>query len=360
MNFEYNGVNVHLIDTPGFDDNLGFFDDEIRSETEVLTRIASYFSKLYNANVKVDGIVYTFPITRSKIGSSEVRYLDTFFKLVGDEASSELVLVTSMWDLVGDWDIAEDREKGLRERFWKPLIDKGSKVCRLDHRRLAALQVLDVLLRRGETHGKVLQIQRELVDEKKTLDETEAGLQLSKEIRELQRACSKALDDMKSELNDAIAARDANMEQYLRRAQPQFERKLLQLEDERKALRVDFERLMRGKEGITVSQIRQLEVERRKHISELKVLRAQVQQNANVRRDFGNPMIYTEQPLNYIPGSSTTKSPKIGEARRQVGADQSSIQRLECELEKGRKDVAEKEARMGDMRTSMLDLLTGT
>ena len=178
MSFEHNGVNIHLVDTPGFDDTE-------RSDTEVLTMIASYVSKLYDSKIKIDGFVYVSPITQTKMSGSAVKNLNMFSVLVGDEASSEVVLVTSMWNMVGDWNIAEDREKTLLERFWKPLIDKGSRVCRLDHRRLGALQVLDVLLQRGETHGKVLQIQRELVDEKKALDKTEAGRQLSEENRKL-------------------------------------------------------------------------------------------------------------------------------------------------------------------------------
>ncbi len=279
MSFDYNGVNIRLIDTPGFDDT-------IRSDAEVLMMIASYFSKLYKIDVKMDGIVYISPITHTRMSGSAVMNLNMFSKLVGDEASSEVVLVTSMWNLVDDLHEAEDREKELRERFWKPLIDKGSKVCRLDHRRLAALQVLDVLLRNGETQGKVLQIQRELVDDMKILDGTEAVRHLSEKYRKLQEDFLRKLDDMKSELNDAIAARDANMEQYLRTEQAHFERRLSQAEDKRKALRVDFERLVREKVDMNLSLIRQLEMERRekavlteKLFSEPEALRAQVQQN---------------------------------------------------------------------------------
>lgn len=192
MTFEYNGVNIHLIDTPGFNDT-------IRSDGEVLLMIATYFSAMYNSKIRLDGIVYKFPITSRRMSGSAIKELKIFSKLVGDEALSEVVLVTSMWDLE-DSSEAEGREKELRERFWKHLIEKGSKVCRVDHRRLMALPVLDVLLRGAEAQGKVLQIQRELVDDMKTLDETEVGRQLSKEIQELQKSFRRNLEELKASL----------------------------------------------------------------------------------------------------------------------------------------------------------------
>ena len=164
MTFEYNGVNIHLIDTPGLNDT-------IRSDGEVLMMIATYLLAMYNSKIRLDGIVYMFPIISHRMSGSAVKDLNIFSKLVGDEALSEVVLVTSMWDLV-DSSLAESREKELRERFWKHLIANGSKVCRVDHRRLMALPVLDVLLRGAQAPGKVLQIQRGLVDDMKTLGET--------------------------------------------------------------------------------------------------------------------------------------------------------------------------------------------
>ena len=275
MTFEHHGVNIHLIDTPGFDDTK-------RSDTDILIMIASYLSEMYESDLKLDRIVYMFPITYRRMYASLVKNLFIFSKLVGEEALSKVVFATSMWDAVDDWSMAEEREKELLKRYWKPFMDKGSKVCRLDHRRLTALHVLDILLEGAEAEGTVLQIQRELVVDMKTLDQTEAGQQLSKEIQKLQEGVRRNLDEMKRELNDAIAAKDANMEQQLRMGQAQFEQKLSQAEDERKALRVDFERMVREKGDMNASLTRQPEKERMEKAvlidPELEYLRAQVQQ----------------------------------------------------------------------------------
>ena len=277
MNVEYNGFNIYLIDTPGFDDS-------IRSDAEFLMTIAAYFSAMYISKKRLDGIVYMFPITNTKVSKSAVRNLDMFSKLVGDEALSEVVLVTSMWDLMADTSVAKDREKALREGLWKPLVDKGSRVCRLGPRRLDALHVLDVLLPGVDAQEKVLQIQRELVDDMKTLDQTEAGQQLSKGILRMQRPLRERLDKLNSEFDDAIAARDADMEKHLREEQARFERELSQAEDVRIALQVNSERLLREKEYEKASLIRQIDTERRKVAvltkglqTEVEALRAQLQ-----------------------------------------------------------------------------------
>ena len=246
--------------------------------------IATYFSEIYYSEKRLDGIVYISPITDTRMSGSAVRDLDIFSKLVGDEALSNVVLVTSKWDLVVDYSkVAEDRENALRENFWNPLINMGSRFCRLGPSRLMALHVLDMLL--GQV-PKALQIQRELVDDMKTLDQTEAGRLLSNEILKTQESFRRRLDEMKSELNDAITARDANMEKSVREEQARFERQLSQAENERIALQVDFERLLREKEDMNASLIRQIDTERRDIAvltrelqTEIEALRTQLQQN---------------------------------------------------------------------------------
>ena len=278
MTFEYDGVNIHLIDTPGLNDT-------IRSDGEVLMMIATYLLAMYNSKIRLDGIVYMFPITSNRMTGSAVKDLNLFSKMVGDEALSEVVLVTSMWDLV-DSNLAEIREKELSKRFWKHLIANGSKVCRVDHQRFMALPVLDVLLRGDQAPGKVLQIQRELVDDMKTLGETQAGQQFLKETRELQDQFRRNLEQLKGELDDAIAARDVDMEKNLREEQARFERRISQAENESRALQVGFERLVREKEYERAPLISQIDTERREIAFstrelqiEVEALRAQLQQN---------------------------------------------------------------------------------
>ena len=188
--FEYKGLKVHLINVPGFGRRT-------HADTDPLMLIASYFAATYEFHIELNGIIYISSHWMFDISANNV---NLFFKLIGDEASSKVVLATSGRHIIVPSGLGktttgrrtwipdrieeEARENHLHEGFCRPFIEKGSKVCRLDGGREAAFHVLDVLLPGGETEGQVLQIQRELVDDMITLDETEAGHQLLKEIRE--------------------------------------------------------------------------------------------------------------------------------------------------------------------------------
>ena len=244
--FEYNGLKVHLINVPGFGDRTP-------SDTDPLVLIASYFAATYKFHIELNGIIYISTEWMFDVATNNV---NLFFKIIGDEASSKVVLATSEWNMIGasrsDNNLHPHRVEGgsrdpyLRERFCRPFMEKGSKVCRLDGNKEAAFHILDVLLPGGEREGQVLQIQRELVDDMISLDETEAGHQLLKEIREKSQEAGP--------------------------------------EDGRKELRVGFERLVRQKWGVNASLFRRLEMDRMKKAavidelsSKLRVRGAQMQ-----------------------------------------------------------------------------------
>ena len=228
--FNYNGLKVHLIYVPGFGNRTHL-------DTDRLILIASYFAATYKFHIELNGIIYIPPERIFEVATNNV---NLFFKMIGDEASSKVVLATSGWTIIGESGLdktatgrspwipdrveVEARENHLRERVCRPFIEKGSKVCRLDGGREAAFHVLDVLLPGGGTERQVLQIQRELVDDMTTLDETEAGHQVLKETQEL----------------------------WWDRG----------LEDGREQLRVGFERLVREKWDVNASLFRRLEMER--------------------------------------------------------------------------------------------------
>ena len=230
MIFDYNGLKVHLIHVPGFGSRT-------HADTDPLMLIASYFAATYEFHIELNGIIYISSHWMFDISANNV---NLFFKLIGDEASSKVVLATSGRNMVGPGELGktttgrrtwipdrvevEARENHLHERFCRPFIERGSKVCRLDGGTEAAFHILDVLLPGGETEGQVLQIQRELVDDMITLDETEAGHQLLKEIRE-----------------------------------PWWK---FGIADGRTRLRVGFERLVREKWDVNASLFRRLEMDR--------------------------------------------------------------------------------------------------
>jgi len=96
------------------------------------------------------------------------------FKLVcGADALQNVVLVTTMWDEV-DKETGLSREEELRNDFWKPMIDAGSKVMPFYRSYESAWEILDQLS--GIQRPLLLQV--EIVDKKRSLSQTSAGVAL--------------------------------------------------------------------------------------------------------------------------------------------------------------------------------------
>jgi hypothetical protein len=105
-----------------------------------------------------------------------MRNLDMFQKLCGSDALSSIILVTTHWSSFNDDDFYEsqDKEEELRREYWKALLKRGSKMLRFDNTYSSAWNIIDSL---PETTVS-LEIQREMVDEGKSLPETAAGRSL--------------------------------------------------------------------------------------------------------------------------------------------------------------------------------------
>lgn len=108
------------------------------------------------------------------------RNFKMFRELCGESTLKNVVILTNMWGEVRQ-DVGEAREYELanQDMFFKPVISKGALFMRHDHTRNSALRVVRSIL---ENHPISLQIQRELVDERKDMSQTAAGAELNKEL----------------------------------------------------------------------------------------------------------------------------------------------------------------------------------
>ena len=89
--FEQEGLQVHLIDTPGFDDTN-------RSDSDVLKDLA-YWLGISNEKKKnqLTGLIYLHPITHVRMASTPFKNLRTFRKMVGSGSMASVALVSTMW-----------------------------------------------------------------------------------------------------------------------------------------------------------------------------------------------------------------------------------------------------------------------
>lgn len=111
---------VFLVDTPGFDDST-------RTDAEVLKEASAWLAQSYAASIRLSGIIYLHSIDQTRMKGSAKSNILLFRKLCGDNALQNVVLATTMWDIVEEG-LGVQREQELMDKkeFWGYML---SKVC---------------------------------------------------------------------------------------------------------------------------------------------------------------------------------------------------------------------------------------
>ncbi|KAL8700313.1 MAG: hypothetical protein Q9224_001023 [Gallowayella concinna] len=167
---------VLVIDTPGFDDSN-------RPDSEILTEIARLLAAQYELGVQLKGVIYIHRITDVRYSRSAIKIFEIFKKICGDRAMKNNLLVTSRWSEV-DQALGSDRERQLKEKFWSYMLNKGSNMSRFHGDRDSAISLVSQLLSKDTV---VLELQEELVDRGKNLDETAAGVYVSDNLDKMKQ-----------------------------------------------------------------------------------------------------------------------------------------------------------------------------
>ncbi|KAL8697170.1 MAG: hypothetical protein Q9201_007267 [Fulgogasparrea decipioides] len=100
---------VHLIDSPGFDDGTA-------TDAIVLNRIAAFINTHYMLGNTLAGVLYLHDITKAKMGGAGLRNLRMLEQMVGDDKWDNCTLVTTKWGCTTDFSAEEAREKRLMDK----------------------------------------------------------------------------------------------------------------------------------------------------------------------------------------------------------------------------------------------------
>lgn len=197
---------IVVIDTPGFDDT--YIDDR-----EILRRIAVWLARSYHADMKLAGVIYLHKITHNRMAGSTKKYLSLFEKLCGKEAAKKVVLTTTMWSEITN-EVGEKRENQLKDMFWKEMLGLGSSTMRFGDTQASAQHIVNYILAKNILDP--LEIQREMVDVNKRLQETEAARTLASTLQSLlekQKRTAAALRQTGGgpELQEAVLETDAKI-----------------------------------------------------------------------------------------------------------------------------------------------------
>ncbi|KXX82681.1 Reticulocyte-binding protein 2 a [Madurella mycetomatis] len=238
--FQHNGKTIHLIDTPGFDDTY-------RTDSDVLRDLAYYLASSYGNGYRLSGIIYLHPITHNRLTGTAFKNLRTFRKLCGTQSMSSTVLATTMWSGVTP-EVGNARELELKEtaEFWGDMIREGSTVYRHTDDHHSAINIISFLTDRDTK--TVLELQAEMVDQKRSLEDTEAGREVDREMSKQREMFEKRLERTRQELEEAIAAKDDQHVKEIMQEQERFEAKLAAIQQGREELRISMEALISDKE----------------------------------------------------------------------------------------------------------------
>jgi hypothetical protein len=150
----------------------------------------------YQRDIKLAGILYFHRITDNRVAGTPLKNLRMFEKLCGKHMLGNIILTTTMWDRI-DEDTGKEREKELRGQYWKSMIKLGSTTVRYRNTKDSAWEILDKVLQSGHNRHAVL-LQKEMVDVKRQLSETDAGRTLYTELELLVKRRQDALDEIQA------------------------------------------------------------------------------------------------------------------------------------------------------------------
>lgn len=142
----HRGHEIHLIDTPGFDDcNL--------VDHDVLLKISDWVNTVYSQGWRIGGIIYMYDITRSRLGGIGEQNIRLLEELTGKDRWSHISLVTNKWHWSGSHESELQRERELKsdERAWKALLEGGrpARLHRFSNDQNSALEIIQWHLDQG-------------------------------------------------------------------------------------------------------------------------------------------------------------------------------------------------------------------
>lgn len=215
---------MYLIDTPGFD-------NPSRSDVSVLRDIATWLAASYSEGVRLSAVLYLHRITDVRVGGAAKRNLAVFKRLVGKEAMRNVVLVSTMWDRLGVHEgRGEERERELIETpgLWGWMVEKGAETGRWSAsrgREEARMIIGRIVNNQGSKEAMVLDMQKQMIEHDRSLDETSAGMELERdahherkrhqdELRDMRRGMQREQDEeLRDQMRQAMEVHSARVDE---------------------------------------------------------------------------------------------------------------------------------------------------
>lgn len=269
VDFDLDGRRVYLIDTPGFDDTNN-------PDTETLRVIATYLGVSHAQGVGIHGIIYLHAIDDNRVGGSKQRNLDMFKALCGPGTYAHTTIATTMWSKTGtnlkDIETVANREAQLKydPSFFQGILAQGARMFRHAHDQSpqdSARGIVRHVVNQSMSSPIPLLIQRELVDEKKPLEDTEAGKVLSMELREATVAFRQQVEQLHAEMQTLLITRDKKHEEEISAARENLRDEIQKRQEEVRTMAVTVDEMRQEEAALLEARFNQVEQQLRDELA---------------------------------------------------------------------------------------------
>lgn len=172
------------------------------------------------------GILYLHRISDNRMAGLPLANLRIFKKLCGNNALQNIILTTTMWDAVTDVSTALRRERELESEYWNGMIIGGSTTARYKNTPASAWDTASRVIQNAYKQRSV-KLQEELLNIKRHLPDTNAGLDLYVTLENLVHKRQETLQQIQDELKlrghsesgalDTLVAERADLRKQLER-----------------------------------------------------------------------------------------------------------------------------------------------
>ena len=173
--------------------------------------LVDWSANRYEMGSMLTGVIYIHRISDKRFGGVAGRNFNMFRKICGELTFGNVAIVTNMWE-DGSRYLNEARDWELRTKLFKQALEGGAQVVRHQNTAESAHNIIQKILRK---HPAALQIQRELVDERKDIVDTAAGKTIKLELEEQIRRREAELREVREEMERALKEKDEGTRQEL-------------------------------------------------------------------------------------------------------------------------------------------------
>ncbi|KAF9766007.1 hypothetical protein IL306_001628 [Fusarium sp. DS 682] len=259
--------------------------------------------------------------------------------------ASNLAVATTMWPrsiISSERSRLQARENELvqNERCFGAFINRGATLFRhSDEGRpeASARKIIAHLIRQSDLRTQeILRLQREIIDEKKTVGDTEAGIVIAQDLYKLREKCNRQLQQLEGEMR-RLTNSDAAHSSELRELRAEIERKLAESEDKKQMLLKTIKQLHDEKQRYWEDKISDLTqdlkdqlVEKEEELKDMEDSLRKLRQERADRsaRRSGNSQ--ENRPLDHT-GVDEEQQAVVDKARKEVVATRNTYQTLQSQ-----------------------------